>query len=70
MQFQGGRWLDEWGGGRAGGGVQCYEELLSKFSGSASLHHDYAEFCEAVLNDAEKASKYRHGAEILESGAS
>jgi hypothetical protein len=49
--------------------VQCYEELLSKFSGSASLHHDYAEFCEVVLNDADTASKYRHGAEILESGA-
>ena len=47
---------------------QSYEELLSKFSGSASLHLDFANFCEAVLNDPEKAAKYRQGAEILESG--
>jgi hypothetical protein len=51
------------------GGVQCYEELLSKFSGSASLHLDFAHFCEAVLNDEARARKYRHGAEILETGA-
>ena len=51
------------------GTVQCYEELLSKFSGSASLHLDFAHFCEAVLNDEARARKYRHGAEILESGA-
>ncbi len=49
--------------------MQCYEELLSKFSGSASLHLDFAHFCEAVLNDEVRAHKYRHGAEILESGA-
>ncbi len=49
--------------------VQCYEELLSKFSGSASLHLDFAHFCEAVLNDEARARKYRHGAEILETGA-
>ncbi len=48
--------------------MQCYEELLSKFSGSASLHLDFAHFCEAVLNDEDRARKYRHGAEILESG--
>ena len=51
-----------------GARTQCYEELLSKFSGSASLHLEYANFCEAVLNDQETAAKYRHGAEILESG--
>ncbi len=49
--------------------AQCYEELLSKFSGSASLHLDFAHFCEAVLNDETRARKYRHGAEILETGA-
>ncbi len=49
--------------------AQCYKELLAKFSGSASLHHDYAVFCEAVLNDAETANKYRRDAAMLESGA-
>jgi hypothetical protein len=49
-------------------GGQCYEELLDKFSGSASLHHDYANFCETVLNDEARAIKYRQGADILESG--
>ena len=49
-------------------GGQCYEELLDKFSGSASLHHDYANFCEAVLNDEARAIKFRQGADILESG--
>jgi hypothetical protein len=48
---------------------QCYEELLEKFSGSASLHHDYANFCEAVLNDEARAIKFRQGADILESGS-
>ncbi len=47
---------------------QCYEELLEKFSGSASLHLDYANFCEVVLNDEARAGKYRQGADILESG--
>ncbi len=47
---------------------QCYEELLEKFSGSASLHHDFANFCESVLNDEDRAIEFRQGADILESG--
>ncbi len=44
-------------------------ELVDKFSGSASLRRDYAEFCDIVLNDFEKAEMHRHGADLLESGA-
>ena len=51
-------------------GRQSYEELLSKFSASTSLHLDFANFCDAVLNDPDKAAKYRQGAEILETGSS
>ena len=43
-------------------------ELVEKFSGSASLRRDYAEFCDIVLNDFEKAEMHRHGADLLESG--
>ena len=48
--------------------VQCYEELVEKFSGSASLRRDYAEFCDIIINDFDKAELHRHGAELLESG--
>ena len=34
------------------------------------MHLDYANFCEAVLNDEARAMKYRQGADILESGRS
>jgi hypothetical protein len=47
---------------------QSYKELLGKFSGSASLHLDFANFCDTVLNDSDEAAKFLHGAEILESG--
>ncbi len=43
-------------------------ELVDKFSGSASLRRDYAEFCDIVLNDSDKAEMHRHGADLLESG--
>uniref|UniRef100_A0A7S0MNW7 Uncharacterized protein n=1 Tax=Cryptomonas curvata TaxID=233186 RepID=A0A7S0MNW7_9CRYP len=47
---------------------KCYVELVDKFSGSASLRRDYAEFCDIVLNDFDKAEMHRHGADLLESG--
>ena len=47
---------------------QRYDELLVRFPGSASLRLDYAQFCEAVLNDPVKAAQQRQGAELLETG--
>ncbi len=47
---------------------QCYEELVQKFSGSAYLRRDYADFCDYVLNDARKAENHRKHAELLDTG--
>ncbi len=47
---------------------QGFEELLDKFSGSASLRLDFANFCDVVLNDAARAESLRHSAALLEQG--